>query len=238
MKRYFGLTECLNQLNKIAQRLGYQFNDQELLHLAFTHSSYHSELNNQRLEFLGDSILSMVMSDYLYNNYPAANEGDLTRIRSNLVKEAPLALIARSYEIQQGIILGAGEAKTHGQDKDSILADTLEAIIGAIYLDSDLATTVKLIVSWYVEQNYFADLDSLVSSLNIKDPKTELQELLHARGEQLPEYQVIKITGKPHKQTFKVACKVASLGQIIYATGSSRKKAEQNVAKKILELLS
>lgn len=231
------MTECLKQLNNIAKKLNYKFRDQELLILAFTHGSYNKVFNNQRLEFLGDAVLNMIMADYLYNNYPDANEGDLTRIRSNLVREQPLALIAKHYNIQEGIILGAGESKTRGRSKDSILADTMEAIIGAVYLDSSLATSKKLILSWYGTQEYFQNIDSVLPLLNSKDPKSALQELLHARGEQLPEYKVVKIIGKPHKQTFKISCKVSLLEKVIYATGGSRKKAEQNAAKKIMELL-
>ena len=222
-------------------KLGYEFKNLELLDLALTHSAVSGLKNNQRLEFLGDSILNLIVAGYLYNSIQDATEGELTRIRSFLVQGSTLKLIAEHLKIQDSIYLGAGELKTGGLNKDSILEDTLESLIAAIYLDSDLVTTSNLIISWYKEIKYINPDGSLNSShkdlLNKKDPKTMLQELLHAKGLNLPIYEIINITGKPHQQKFKVSCSVDTITSKVYGVGSSRKKAEQQAASKILELL-
>ncbi len=238
------MKECLQKSSNVIEKLGYKFVNNNLLTLALTHSSYHKTLNNQRLEFLGDAILNFVIAEYLYAEAKNANEGDLTIIRSNLVKEDTLALIAKSYAIQNIIILGSGELKTGGCHKNSILADTFEAIIAAIYLDSNLLTVKKLIISWYSATNYFQAVDKgcLLSAESLsksgsKDAKTILQELLHSKGRALPVYTIINISGKPHHQTFTISCVVAGISEIIYGVGTSRKKAEQDAAEQILRLL-
>ena len=227
----------------IEKNLRYKFVNNNLLILALTHSSHvlnnaTKEINNQRLEFLGDSILNVVIAENLYKLQPNATEGDLTRIRSYLVQENTLAFIAKKLLIQDHIILGLGEQKTGGCNKDSILADTLEAIIGAIYLDSDLLTVKNLILTWFLDFKDYKELTNMGTNIS-KDPKTVLQEILQAKNFGLPVYNIIKITGKPHNQKFKIECLVDSLKleQKIYGVGSSRKKAEQDAAKKILDLL-
>lgn len=224
-------------------KLGYAFIDQNLLKTALTHSSLSGAKNNQRLEFLGDAILNFIIADYLYKHNPEATEGELTRIRSNLVKESTLSLIAKKHNLPNYINLGVGELKTGGLYKSSILADTLEAIIAAVYLDSSLATIQHLIVNWYQAINYFQSNGRLNENNNLlldpqdKDPKTLLQELLHAKALPLPVYKIVKITGKPHNQLFKVSCMVSGIEDLIYGTGNNRKQAEQNAAKVALEQL-
>lgn len=234
------MTDFSQKSISLIKSLGYTFIDEDLLALALTHSSHNGVSNNQRLEFLGDAILNMVIAEYLYQQNPNATEGDLTRIRSNLVKGDTLSLIAKKYSIQKCIIFGMGELKTGGYNKNSILADTLEAIIAAIYLDSNLLTIKNLIISWYNSVNYLQPAnvaDQLTLKFGSKDSKTVLQELLHSKGLELPVYKTIKITGKAHNQTFTVSCTVAGIVDPIYGVGSNRKKAEQDAAHKILELL-
>lgn len=222
--------------------LGYAFIDATLLQIALTHSSVNGEQNNQRLEFLGDAILNFIVADYLYTHYPEATEGELTRVRSNLVKESTLCSIAKKHNLSCCIKLGAGELKTGGLHKSSILADTLEAIIAAIYLDSNLLTIQKLIIHWYQELNYFQSDGKLNEHNNEldpydKDPKSLLQELLHAKGLPLPIYEIVKVTGRPHNQFFKVSCRVSGVKSLVYGTGSNRKQAEQDAAQRALGLL-
>lgn len=228
------MSEFLKKLNNITKDFKYKFGDKNLLKLALTHGSS-KEINNQRLEFLGDAILNLVIAEYLYQINPTANEGELTRVRSYLVKENTLALIARNLFVQNYIILGQGEQKTGGFNKDSILSDTLEAIIGAIYLDSDFLTVKNLILSWYLDSIELQELIKIDN--NIKDPKTILQEILQAKGFALPVYNIIAITGRAHNQMFQIECIVESIGQKIYGVGASRKKAEQDAASKILKIL-
>ena len=237
------MIECGRKLNKIIKKLGYKFNDNTLLTLAITHSSHDKIVNNQRLEFLGDAILNFIIAEYLYTQATNADEGNLTRIRSSLVKKDTLASIARNYSIHECLILGAGELKTSGFNKDSILADSLEAIIAAIYLDSNLLTISKLIIDWYHNMGYLQLVNkafydkNFTSSCSFKDPKTILQELLHAKSLPVPIYEVFKVTGKPHKLSFVVTCAVEGMKEIIYGTGTSRKGAEQDAASKVLRLL-
>lgn len=225
--------------------LGYTFVDPTLLQIALTHSSVSKAKNNQRLEFLGDAILNFIIADYLYMRYPEANEGELTRIRSHLVKESTLCVIAKKHNFPNYIKLGVGELKTGGSHKCSILADTLEAIIAAIYLDSNsnLLTIQQVIVGWYQDVNYLKadgtlnlNNNNLLNSYN-KDPKSLLQELLHSKSLSVPVYEIVKIIGKPHNQFFKVSCVVPGIKDVIYGTGSNRKQAEQDAAQKVLELL-
>lgn len=233
------MVESVKKFNKICKSLNYKFNNLDLLKLALTHSSY-KEINNQRLEFLGDAILSSIISDHLYKLMPQANEGDLTRIRSLLVRGDTLAVIAKKLIMQDYLILGVGEQKTGGINKNSILADTLEAIIGAIYLDSDFLTVNNIVLEWYLGSKIYKNSLKLDNNNAFKDPKTILQEVLQAKAMELPIYKVIKITGKPHNQKFTVECIVPGVdvkGKSIYGTGTSRKQAEQAAAKKIFKLL-
>lgn len=235
------MIEFAKKLNKIFKYLNYKFINIDLLKVSLTHSSC-KETNNQRLEFLGDAILNSIIANHLYRLMPTATEGDLTTMRSILVKEDPLAFIAKKLLIQDYIFLGPGEQKTGGYKKNSILAGTLEAIIGAIYLDSDFVTVTNVVINWYLECKFYKELinKKQLPTINCKDPKTILQETLQSRSMQLPVYKVIKITGKPHNQKFTVKCLVAGIDLLdneICGVGTTRKKAEQNVAKKILKIL-
>ena len=238
------MTEYLPKLNNIIKNFKYKFVNNDLLKLALTHSSNkdHS-YNNQRLEFLGDAILNFVIAEHLYQSQPNIPEGGLTRIRSYLVKEDTLAAVAKKLLVQKYIILGLGEQKTGGVNKNSILADTLEAIIGAVYLDSDFVTVKNLILTWYTECDDYQKLTQISDQNTIedvisKDPKTILQETLQAKGLNLPIYKIITVTGKPHNQVFQIECLIVNgIKQKIYGVGTSRKKAEQDAASKVLNLL-
>jgi ribonuclease-3 len=211
---------------------GYQFSQQELLEQALTHRSFSRSVNNERLEFLGDSILNLIISNHIYRRFTEADEGDLSRIRASLVKEETLARIAREINLGDHIHLGGGELKSGGFRRASILSDALEALIGAVYLDSDYGQTEAVVLGWYREL-----LESLDEGANLRDPKTQLQEYLQARKKHLPGYKVEQTTGKSHDQVFTVSCKISDPDMQTKGQGSSRKKAEQQAARKILDKL-
>lgn len=216
----------------LAKRLDYQFRTPALLSKALTHRSA-AKKNNERLEFLGDSVLSLVISEHLYDKLKKATEGELSRIRSSLVKGDKLAELAQDLQLGDYLILGSGELKSGGFRRSSILADTLEAVFGAVLLDSDFETCKQVILKLYKDE-----LESLPTAASIKDFKTRLQELLQSRQLPLPVYDVIDISGDPHAQTFTVECTVTIMDTPVKGTGSSRRKAEQKAASNILELLS
>lgn len=215
----------------LAGRLGHDFADPALLERALTHRSSGSA-NNERLEFLGDSVLNFVMSCELYERFPEANEGELSRLRALLVKGDTLARLAHGLELGEYLRLGSGERKSGGQRRNSILADTVEAIIGAIYLDAGLERASQVIHSLYD-----GELDELPPLSRLKDPKTRLQEYLQARGQERPTYEVVRTNGSHHDQNFEVACIVAPLEEPVKGTGASRRKAEQAAAEAALERL-
>jgi len=217
-------------LEKIQTILDYQFKHLYLLEQALTHRSYCADKNNERLEFLGDSVLSLVITHHIYQRQPEADEGDLSRIRSSLVKQEALARVARDIGLGDYIYLGGGELKSGGFRRSSILSDTLEAIIGAIYLDSGFGPAQNTILFLY--RDY---LLTLPDTDTLKDAKTRLQEYLQSRQQGLPEYKVIKTVGKSHDQVFTVTCSIASLKLEYSGEGSSRKKAEQDAARKTLD---
>ena len=219
--------------DKFCALTGYQFRQANLLEQALTHRSYSRQLNNERLEFLGDSILNLIISNHIYERFTAADEGDLSRIRASLVKEETLAKVARQIDLGDYIHLGGGELKSEGFRRASILSDALEALIGAIYLDSDYAQTEAAVLHLYRQK-----LQSVDAGANLRDPKTRLQEYLQANKNSLPSYQVEQITGKSHDQVFTVSCKLTDLDVQSSGKGSSRKKAEQQAAQKILDKLS
>ncbi|MGR6034760.1 MAG: ribonuclease III [Candidatus Nitrosoglobus sp.] len=221
------MTEGLKQL---IQKLGYCFADPALLLRAMTHRSAAKE-NNERLEFLGDSILNFLIADFLYGRFPRAQEGKLSRIRATLVKGETLAELARELEIGNHLILGPGELKSGGYRRTSILADAFEAVIGAVYLDGGLEVCRKLVASLYHDR-----LESLTSEVPLKDPKTRLQEYLQARQLPLPDYQINAVDGESHDRIFQVQCVISDLSSGI-GTGRSRRKAEQSAATQVLELL-
>lgn len=220
------------KLDKIQSILDYRFKNSDLLEQALTHCSYSQNNNNERLEFLGDSVLSLVISENIYQRESGADEGELSRLRSSLVKEEALARVARDIGLGDFIYLGGGELKSGGFRRSSILSDTLEAIIGAIYLDSGFAPAKNTILHLY--QDYLLNLPDIDS---LKDSKTQLQEYLQSKQLDLPDYTVIQTTGKSHDQIFTVSCNIESLKMHFNGTGSSRKKAEQNSAKKTLDQL-
>lgn len=219
-------------LARLAKRIGYQFNEQKLLLQALTHRSAKGA-HNERLEFLGDSILGYIIAESLYERFPKENEGDLTRMRSSLVKGVTLADIARGFALGEHLILGPGELKSGGHRRESILEDAVEAIIGAVYLDSDMQTCKALVLSWFKDR-----LSGIQPGAAQKDPKTRLQEYLQGRRIALPVYEVIKTTGQSHNQEFTVRCSTSEIEQDVITTGTSRRKAEQAAAEKVLTLIN
>ncbi len=217
---------------RLASRIGYQFQQPELLQLALTHRSVSHKYNYERLEFLGDALLGMIIANYLYETYPNENEGRLTRMRATLVRQEALGKIANDLKLSQSLILSTGELKSGGHHRESILADTVEAIIGAIYIDcNDLNQLRPIVLKWYVP--YLNDLEP---TDQLKDPKSRLQEYLQARKKPLPIYDVIDIQGDAPNQHFKVKCQVQGLSAMV-GEGASRRFAEQAVAADILKLL-
>ncbi|GAA5218401.1 ribonuclease III [Corallincola platygyrae] len=222
----------MDNIARLSRALGYQFDDVSLLEQALTHRSAGSR-HNERLEFLGDSILSLVISEQLYAQFPKASEGDLSRLRAALVKGTTLAELARDFQLGDFLRLGSGELKSGGFRRASILADAVEAIIGAIYLDNGIDVVRPLILAWYKSR-----LEAIKPGEHQKDAKTQLQELLQSRKLALPEYTVLDIKGEAHNQTFTVSCKVSPLNDAVTATGPSRRKAEQDAAAQVLEKMS
>ncbi|NKB77992.1 MAG: ribonuclease III [Gammaproteobacteria bacterium] len=210
-------------LEKFQSRLGYSFKDRYLLVLALTHRSK-GHRNNERLEYLGDSILGFIIAGKLYHQFPKLGEGDLTKMRSRLVRGKTLTALARKLDIGAVMLLGAGELKSGGADRDSILADAFEALIGAIYLDSNLDVTSGCVLKLY--ENL---LDS-ISPESLKDNKTQLQEMLQKANTDLPIYDVIEQLGSQHNPVFKVSCVVPGTELAFIADGSSRRIAEQAAA--------
>ncbi|ERM59861.1 MULTISPECIES: ribonuclease III [Vibrio] len=219
-------------IDKLERKIGYQFNDADLIHLALTHRSAAGK-HNERLEFLGDSILSFVIADDLYHRFPKVNEGDMSRMRATLVRGHTLAELGREFELGDYLKLGPGELKSGGFRRDSILADAVEAIIGAVYLDSDTEVVRGIILSWYQSR-----LDAIQPGVSQKDPKTRLQEFLQGRRNPLPVYTVTNIKGEAHNQEFTVECEVAGVDKPVIGKGTSRRKAEQAAAETALEQLS
>lgn len=210
--------------DKLNRTLGSPFANPELLEQAITHRSYRSE-NNERLEFLGDAILDLVIAEDLYLRFPSATEGQLSRLRAHLVKRETLAAVARDFDLGNFLLLGDGELKSGGFDRDSILADALEAIIGALYLESDLSTVRDTIVDWFSER-----LEALSLDNTQKDAKTTLQEYLQGRKFRVPDYTVVQETGLAHERIFVVECSVEPLPDPARGSGSSRRIAEQEAA--------
>ncbi|ENT7209686.1 ribonuclease III [Vibrio parahaemolyticus] len=219
-------------IDKLERKLGYQFKDAGLINLAVTHRSANSK-HNERLEFLGDSILSFVIADDLYHRFPKVNEGDMSRMRATLVRGHTLAELGREFDLGDYLKLGPGELKSGGFRRDSILADAVEAIIGAIYLDSDIEKVRSIVLSWYNSR-----LEAIKPGVSQKDPKTRLQEFLQGRRKPLPVYTVTNIKGEAHNQEFTVECEVAGVDKPVIGKGTSRRKAEQAAAETALEQLT
>ena len=218
-------------LTRLSKKLGYTFNNTDLLLQALTHRSAKGT-HNERIEFLGDSILGFVIAEVLYQQFPSHDEGDLTRMRSSLVRGVTLAEIGRGFNLGEYLILGPGELKSGGHRRDSILEDAVEAIIGAVYLDSDNDTAKALVLSWFADR-----LDIIKPGNEQKDPKTRLQEYLQARKIALPLYEVIHTTGQSHNQQFTVRCTTEVINTEVITNGTSRRKAEQSAAQQVLALI-
>lgn len=216
----------------LKKTLDYQFDDVRLLQQALTHRSASGD-NNERLEFLGDAVLDFVISDFVFRAHANAQEGDLSRLRSSLVKDTLLAELASELGIGEHLILGSGERKTGGHRRESILADALEALFGAVYLDAGIEAARKI-----VERALADRLHDLPAAADLRDPKTRLQEWLQARGLGLPEYDLVKVSGKAHQQQFDVTCTVNNGAAQTDGSGTTRRNAEQESAQKMLKELA
>jgi ribonuclease-3 len=213
-------------------RLGHRFRDAALLRAALTHSSA-GEVNNERLEFLGDAVLALLIGESLYERFPGANEGQLSRLRASLVKRETLARLARGLMLGPQLILGEGEKRSGGAERDSNLANALEAVVGAIYLDGGIDACRTEVLPWFA-----GTLANLVRNGLRKDPKTELQERLQSRHLPVPIYDVTDIAGPPHRRVFTVSCTSEALDVPVAGHGSSRRRAEQAAAQGALALLT
>ena len=219
----------VKKLDTLEQTLAYQFSNPELANLALTHRSANAE-HNERLEFLGDSLLGFIVADLLFELNPAASEGELSRMRSSLVNKTALAAIARKLELGEFLRLGTGERNSGGKDRDSILADTVEALIAAIYLDGGMAPCKAFVIA--INESKLVTKSGVTKQ---KDAKTRLQEFLQAQGRKLPNYEVVEVAGAAHEQVFHVSCKLESLKIQAQGSGSSKRDAEQAAAEKILD---
>mgnify|MGYP003624363711 FL=1 len=215
----------------LCTQLQISFTDITLLQQALTHRSAASR-NNERLEYLGDAILSFVIAEALFNRFPQVKEGKLSRLRASLVKGVTLAEIGRELRLGEVLILGPGELKSGGYRRESILADTVEAIFGALYQDSGLEVVKALILRLYDERLSAIDVNEVV-----KDPKTRLQELLQSRKQPLPLYSVKEVKRADNEPLFEASCQVAILKKLIIAQGSSHRKAETTAAERALKLI-
>jgi ribonuclease-3 len=217
---------------RLQQALGHEFRDPQLLTLALTHRSAGGR-NNERLEFLGDSIVNHIIAEALYAQFPAAREGDLSRMRSALVRGDTLARLARELGLGDYLVLGQGERKSGGHRRASILADALEAVAGAILLDSDVQQCRSCVLAWFGQR-----LEQLTLASAGKDPKTQLQEYLQGRGSPLPSYELLQVLGEDHDLQFQVACRLHNPTLVARGSGASRRKAEQAAARSALERLT
>ena len=226
----------MTSLSDIQQRIGYTFRDEELLERSLTHKSYANEnrvpYHNERMEFLGDAVLSLVISEYLMTDCPDSTEGDLSRLRAAVVSEPALAAISREIGLGQYLLLGKGEDRTGGRNKDSLLADCLEALIAAVYLDAGKDAATSLVIRLFEDA-----IKKTTTSGNSLDYKTALQELCQEQLKQLPEYRIVSETGPDHQKQFEM--EVWIKGQLFgRGTGKSKKEAEQRAAGEALEKLS
>lgn len=218
-------------MNLLSEKIGHEFQKKSLLKDALRHRSARGA-NNERLEFLGDSILNFVITSALYKKYPRVKEGELSRLRANLVRGETLAELAQEFDLSRYIELGASELRAGGASRKSILADAVEAIIGAIYLDSGIAACEQCILAWYSDR-----LSQRINWQAQKDAKSRLQEYLQAHQLALPEYPIAKIEGKGHQQVFYVYCKIEGIETVTCGSGSNRRAAEQKAAEELLTIL-
>ena len=210
-------------LSNLQVKLGYQFEDPQLLVLALTHRSA-GKRNNERLEFLGDSLVNHIVATQLYDRFPEASEGQLTRLRSKLVRGSFLAGIGRDFELPDCLVLGVGERKSGGRNKEGVLVDAVEAIAGAVLLDAGEQRATTVVGAWFR-----GFMDSL-QPVEDKDSKTQLQEWQQGRAAGLPSYEVLAVTGPDHQQEFQVACRADGLTRECIGRGSSKRHAEQQAA--------
>lgn len=217
-------------IENVCRKLGYSFRQPELLRQSLTHRSFGSP-HNERLEFLGDSILNCVIAHALFQRFPDLSEGELSRLRANLVNQQSLFELAQKLNLGEEVLLGEGELKSGGFSRPSILADTLEAMIAAVFLDGGFGMAGQVVQNLYTA--LFQDIDPKNPS---KDPKTLLQEFLQSRKMSLPQYSVIATAGEAHQQQFRVECFVAELNIRSFGTGTSRRNAEQDAAKQAYQL--
>ena len=215
-------------MNKVVI-IDYEFKNKALLDLAFTHSSI-SKINNERLEFLGDSVLNLVITKYLFENYPELDEGKMSRVRSNLVNQETLSSLSKNLELQKNIKLSAGEEKTNGREKKSILSNTFEALIGAIYLDSNLDVVLD-----YIKKVYGELLTNVNLIKNTKDPKSVLQEYCQGKFLPLPNYNTTEVKDKIN--AFETVCSINGIKNYGYGKGTTKKNSHQSAAEMMLEQL-
>lgn len=221
----------MDDIGRFETRIDYIFNDQDLLRRALTHRSFQKQ-NNERLEFLGDSILGFIIAESLYHQFPRAPEGDLTKMRARLVRQSTLADLARKLGINDFLILGEGELKSGGGERDSILSDALEAVFGAVYLDGGFRNAKTIVLK------LFADKLIEINTEDLKDNKTRLQEILQKKEKPLPVYDVLNQAGEAHDLTFEVKCEIEHPDSPFLAQGRSRRTAEQNAAELAIKALS
>lgn len=217
---------------RLARRIGHSFSDPSLLTQALTHRSV-GGVSNERLEFLGDALLGFVIAEAVWARLPEANEGHLSRTRASLVKKEALAKLARRIKLGDYLRLGPNESRTGAHGRDSILEDALEALFGAIYLDSGFEEAKTLILNLFS-----APIEEAVCQGQIKDPKTRLQEVLQGGRRPLPTYEILTIGGSQHEQWFSVSCVLPDSGQTTLGSGTSRRRAEQEAAELMLELIA
>jgi ribonuclease III len=216
----------------LREALGYEPRDAALFAAALTHRSAAGP-NNERLEFLGDAVLNLVVAHHLYGRFPEASEGDLSRLRARVVSREPLAEVAADLKLGDVLQLGSGELRSGGFRRQSILADALEAVCGALFLDGGLPAAQQAITRLLAPR-----IAALPDPAMLKDAKTRLQEYLQARSLTLPHYQVERVEGEPHAQTFRVSCEVPELRLRVHGGGSSRRRAEQQAAERMLRELA
>lgn len=222
----------MDRLAQLMRNMDYQFKEQGLLCRALTHRSKGSK-NYERLEFLGDSILGFVVAEWLYQNFPDLAEGKLSRMRSSIVRKESLATVARELALSDHLILGEGELKSGGFNRDSILSDTVESLIGAIYLDSGLTDAKQFILS-----KFSSLLTGVSEQSSFKDAKSRLQEHMQKQGLELPHYEIVATSGDPHQQEFMVRCELVDLQLVEHASATSRRVAEQQTAQRLIDILT
>ncbi len=223
----------MRQVSALCSRIGYTFRDFNLLTLALTHRSVSGKDNNERLEFLGDSVLNLIVGQALFERFPQAKEGQLSRLRASLVRGETLAQIAGEFDMSEFLALGPGEFKSGGARRESILSDALEGIIGAIFCEAGYEETRKVVLGWFASRLQALSLDD-----TSKDNKTRLQEFLQQHKIRLPEYKILSVSGTSHQQTFQVECIISGISECFTGSGMNRRQAEQQAAGYALVSLS